>query len=83
MLLDTVRADDPLVCVAVRVLTEAKISQAAPRIEEAVYQCDIANTTVLECLIAALRRFSDRLPDGVAARLQLVEPAWLRESLLH
>jgi hypothetical protein len=83
VLLDTVRADDPLVCVVVRVLAEAKISQAAPRIEEAVYQCDIGNTAILECLIAALRRFSDRLPDGVSARLQLVEPDWLRESLLH
>jgi hypothetical protein len=83
VLLDTVQADEALVCVVARVLANADVTEAAPRIEEAVFQCDIGNTAVLECLIAALRRLSDHLPDGVAGRLQLVEPAWLRESLLH
>jgi len=75
MLLDDMRANNPLVCVIARVLAEVDVSEGAPRIHEAIYQCDIRDTAVLECLIAALRRFGDRLPAGVTARLQQVDPA--------
>jgi hypothetical protein len=47
VLLDAMRADDPLVCLTARVLARAKVIEAVPRIEEAVYQCDIGNTAVL------------------------------------
>jgi hypothetical protein len=83
VVLDAVRADDPLVCVAARVLADTGVDEAQPRIEEAVYQCEISNTAVIECLVAALHQFNDHLSEGIIARLQLVEPVWLRESLLH
>jgi HEAT repeat protein len=82
VLLDAVRADDPLVCVAVRVLANAGVVEAAPRIENAIYHCDLSRTDVVECLVAGLRRFADPLPDGVRVRIRAVEPAWLRDSLL-
>jgi HEAT repeat protein len=83
VLLDAVRADDPLVCLAVRVLADSGIGEAVPRIEQAVYQCDLRKTAILECLIVGLRRFSGQLSEGVRARLLAVEPAWLRDSLLR
>lgn len=83
VLLDSVRADDPQVCLAVRVLADSGTKEAAAKIEAALYQCDLTNTSVVECLVAGLRLLGDPLSDGVRARLQLVEPAWLRDSLLQ
>ena len=82
VLIDAVRADDPLVCLAVRVLADSGIAEAVPRIEQAVYQCDLGKTAILECLIVGLHRLAGQLPDGIRARLQAVGPAWLRDSLL-
>ena len=82
VLLNAVQADDPLVCLAVRVLASSGITEAVPRIEQAVYQCDLDKTAILECLIVGLHRLTGQLPDGIRKRLQAVEPAWLRDSLL-
>lgn len=83
VLIDSIRADHPQACLAVRVLADSGITEAEPRIERALYQCDLTNTALVECLVAGLRRFRDPLPDDVRARLQMVEPAWLRDSLLQ
>lgn len=52
-------------------------------IEDALYHCDLDDTHAIQCLVTAFRRFGDPLPDGVRARLQGVQPAWLRDSLLN
>jgi hypothetical protein len=83
VLLDAVRVDNPYVCLAVRVLADRGIAEAATRMEEAVYQCDITETALVECLVGGLRCLVDPLPDGVLVRLQSVEPAWLRDSLVR
>jgi hypothetical protein len=53
-----------------------------PRIEEALNQCDIGNTAVVEYLIAGLRRLGGPLSAGIRARPQAVQPSWLRDLLL-
>jgi hypothetical protein len=83
VLLDSVRADDPYVCLVVRVLAQSGIQEAAARIEEAIYECDVRNTAVIECLVVGIRGLRESLPEGVRARIQRVEPEWLRESLLR
>jgi hypothetical protein len=82
-LLQAVRADDPHVCLAARVLADAQVQEGAAVIEDALYRCDLAQTAVIECLVVALRRLADPLPGGVRKYLQGVEPAWLRDSLLR
>jgi hypothetical protein len=65
-------------------LSEAGVTEAAARIENAIHQCDLSRTDVLECLVSGLRRFTGSLPADVQARLQAaVKPAWLRDSILN
>jgi hypothetical protein len=82
-LLRAVQPGEPLVCLVARVLADAGIVEAAAVIEDSLYQCDLSRTEIIECLAVALRHFADPLPDGVRARLQAVEPAWLGDSLLR
>jgi hypothetical protein len=82
VLLDAVRPDHPEVCLAVHTLADSGVSDAAARIEAALRECDLADTAVVGCLVAGLRRLGGPLPDDVRARLVTVEPGWLRDSLL-
>jgi predicted nucleic acid-binding protein len=75
VLIDAVRAGDPLVCLAVRVLADSGISEAVPRIEQAVYQCQRGP------LLGAPPRVS-RDPAGAPRRAGgpvpvIAEAAWL------
>ena len=81
-LLRSVRADDPLVCIAVRVLTMAGIVRVAELIEVALLECDLKETDILACLVDGLRNLGRPVPGRVGDRLQSVEPSWLRNSLL-
>jgi HEAT repeat protein len=83
VLLDAVTPDEPLVCIAVRALSGAGVTEAASRIQNAIHECDLAQTDVLECLVSALRRLAGTLPADIQARLKAVEPAWFRDSLIN
>jgi hypothetical protein len=83
VLFDAVTPDEPLVCIAVHALSEAGVTEAAARIENAIHQSDLSQTDVLECLVSGLRRLTGSLPTDVQERLRAVKPAWLRDSLIN
>jgi len=82
ILLQSIRAEEPLVCLAVRVLSDANISEARPLIESLIEVLDLGQTDTLECLVTGLRHFVDPLPEQIRTRLQDVKPAWRRDSFL-
>lgn len=82
-LLDAVRPEDPLVCLAAGILAKSKVAEAAPRLHDAIKQCALHRTAVLECLTTALWTFTNPLPEDVEEHLRGMEPGWLRDSLLR
>jgi hypothetical protein len=82
-LLATIDPNDELVCVAVRTLSRCGVEEAIPRIEKALIECDVAGTSTVECLAAALRVLGRPLNHAIRRRLQAIEPEWLRDSLLQ
>jgi hypothetical protein len=83
ILIAAVVPDGPFVCLASRVLSNARVGRAAPALVRALLTSDLTQTDKVQCLVESLRRLGQPLPDPVRARLEHVEPSWLRDDLLR
>ncbi|MFF0437484.1 hypothetical protein ACFYU9_35370 [Streptomyces sp. NPDC004327] len=82
-LMGAIAAGNPNLCMAAISLSSAGVSEAANPIEEALLECDLADTRTVECLVSSLRRLKHAMSESVYLRLREVEPKWLRDSLIN
>jgi hypothetical protein len=80
--LRAVRAGDPDLHLAVKVLTKDRNTAAGSLIEQALRDADLDNFDELNSLTQGLRALSRAMPEDIRHRLAAVEPAWRRDSLL-
>ncbi|RSS83978.1 HEAT repeat domain-containing protein [Streptomyces sp. WAC06614] len=82
-LLEAIKAGNPNLCMAALSLSAAGVSEAVAPIENVLLECDLSDVQALECLVSSLRRLNHPMSENVRLRLSLIEPKWLRDSLLE
>lgn len=81
--LDVIRVDHPLLCVAIRVLVLRDVRDAVEPIIAALRSCEISDNLAFRCLVGGLRGFSEPLPAEIRQGIEKLQPEWLRKSFLY